>query len=103
MSESQEQRFEILLSRIEKAGKLMIFVVTLTAGGVLWGARLEWKTTDLIEKESKRQSREEKITEQLSSMASSMAVIESKLHGVSTLVGKSREDVKRTIQKATDP
>lgn len=41
--------------------------------------------------------REDQLREQISDLARSLEGVKSQLHGVSTLVGKSREDVKRTI------
>jgi hypothetical protein len=93
--------------------KWLTALVVLTASGVLWGARLENKSESLDVRITRRETHDEKSDVVLSHMNDSMILLqerqdamkkdlEGKIHGVSILMGKSREDIKRTIKEASE-
>ena len=102
------ERFERTTNTIEKMLKLVVLLVSLTATGVLWGARLEWTAGDHEKRILAVSAIATETAKSLGEISSTQKVqeneirnLEGKIHGVSTLVGKSREDIKRKIDEVT--
>jgi len=103
------ERFERTASVIEKMFKWVVALVTLTMGGVLWGAKLEWTSADHEKRLLSTETTIAQTAKTLNAIDTNLQLQEQainglggKVHGVSILVGKSSEEIKRTIKEATE-
>lgn len=89
---SAEEKFEKTIGRLEKLVQAQRWIIGLTAAAVLWGARLEYASTD-------HGKRLDAMEPQLRANSTSIAQIEGRLHGISTLIGRVPEKVVAKINE----
>lgn len=82
------ERCEAMLALVDRLAKWQIAVIVATAGGVLWGARLEFKSADHESRLTKLESHDEKLGDLVQSLRSDGALLRQmvesmKSHGAS--------------------
>ena len=91
MSEEAAHHFDIVISRLEKLGKMLIAALMLIMSGAIWAARIEWRLGETESVGFNLKPRVEQHDRQIST-------IEGRLHGIASQIGRVPGKVATKLQ-----